>query len=428
MENDSGYSFSIKSVTSFYIPLLLQAFSQSLTYPLVAGIVTHGPDGVHGLTAFAQGLMIMFFIGALGGGLMMTGMVFAKTRKGYEEFKRLNTAMMCCLLILQSVLVLPPFDKWIFEGLFALPAHLASTAKWTLLGGVVMNAIFFVRNLPVVVLFNNLQSSKANIATAVRIVFTLLCCHFLPRINLTGAFWGLFVLTFGCFLENLVMHCYAHKYIKALPGTAEGEHISLIEQFRFTLPLSFGGFLLMSSPLFVAAFVGKSENPQDMLAIHYVTIGLANPIAYAALRMQAVAIEFPPKDENDRNLIWYSVCVGVLLGLIPMAFTTDFLANWYFGEFQNLPANLIPTAKTAIGLYSVIAIIQALRARVEGVAAVKRKPKAVMCGQISYVLSLFFSLFVTGQFSVPGWAMAVISISIAPMVTGIVVSFFMRRF
>ena len=61
-------SFGVWRVTRFYIPLLLQAFSQSLTYPLVAGIVTHGPFGVNALTAFSQGQLIMFMIGALGGG------------------------------------------------------------------------------------------------------------------------------------------------------------------------------------------------------------------------------------------------------------------------------------------------------------------------------------------------------------------------
>lgn len=68
--------------TKFYIPLLLQAFSQSLTYPLVATIVSHGPNGVTDYAAFAQGQIVMFMIGALGGGLITTGMVFATTRKG----------------------------------------------------------------------------------------------------------------------------------------------------------------------------------------------------------------------------------------------------------------------------------------------------------------------------------------------------------
>ena len=95
--------FSVGSVTRFYVPLLLQGFSQSLAYPLVAGIVTHGEFGVDALTAFSQGQMVMFMIGAIGGGLVTTGLVFAKTWMGYVAFKRLNTLMMSALLAVQCV-------------------------------------------------------------------------------------------------------------------------------------------------------------------------------------------------------------------------------------------------------------------------------------------------------------------------------------
>ena len=55
-KGDSGFpTMTYGKVTRFYIPLLLQAFSQSLTYPLVAGIVSHGALGVNALTGFTQG-------------------------------------------------------------------------------------------------------------------------------------------------------------------------------------------------------------------------------------------------------------------------------------------------------------------------------------------------------------------------------------
>ena len=95
--------FGVGRVTRFYLPLLLQAFSQSLTYPLVAGIVTHGPDGVDALTAFSQGQVVMFMIGAIGGGLVTTGLVFAKTWYGYLSFRRLNALMMAVLLSAQML-------------------------------------------------------------------------------------------------------------------------------------------------------------------------------------------------------------------------------------------------------------------------------------------------------------------------------------
>ena len=193
--------FSVGSVTRFYVPLLLQGFSQSLAYPLVAGIVTHGEHGVDALTAFSQGQMVMFMIGAIGGGLITTGLVFAKTWMGYVAFKRLNTLMMSALLAVQCVAALPPFSDWLFSGLFALTPELAEIASRTLLYGVVMNGFFFLRNVPMVVLFDNLESAKANYATFIRLVVTFALAVAFPQMGLVGPWWGLAALTFGVGME-----------------------------------------------------------------------------------------------------------------------------------------------------------------------------------------------------------------------------------
>ena len=424
--------FGVWNVTRFYVPLLLQAFSQSLTYPLVAGIVTQGEHGVNALTAFSQGQMIMFMIGALGGGLVMTGMVFARTWYGYMSFRRLNAIMMGVLLALQIVPTIAPFNRWLFEGFFALPPDLAEMARWTLLGGVVMNGAFFLRNVPMVVLFNNYESGKANAATLARIGLTLACASLFPRLGLTGAGWGLFALTLGVIVELLVTWHYARPYVAQLPNRSDetsklpnlqtSQTLSLTwEQFRFTLPLSLGGFLLMLSPLCIAAFVGRTANPTDMLAIHYVTLGVANPVSYAALRMQAVAIQFQPEYPGDRRLLAYAVVAGAVLGLIPFAFSLPGLGDWYFGTYQNVPPRILGTVKLAIGIYSFICMIHAVRARIEGIAAARKRPQAVMAGQIAYTLGLFCTCAVMLPLGCAGWTIAVTAIFVAPVCTTVAV-------
>jgi len=436
-------SFSVGAVTRFYVPLLLQAFSQSLTYPLVAGIVTHGEFGVNALTAFSQGQMIMFMIGAIGGGLVMTGMVFARTWYGYVSFRRLNALMMVALLALQCVPTIAPFNRWLFEGFFALSPELAETARWTLLFGVVMNGAFFLRNVPMVVLFNNYESGKANVATLVRIGVTLLCAVVFPRIGWVGAGWGLFALTLGVVIELVVTWCYARPYVALLPNRPEDERRSAKakpngggqrslsspspstfdsevlsmtwDQFKFTLPLSLGGFLLMLSPLIIAAFVGRTANASDMLAIHYVTLGVANPVAYAALRMQAVSIQFQPEYKGDRRLLVYAVIAGAVLGLIPLAFSFPSLGNWYFGVYQNVPPRILDTVKLAIGIYSFICMIHAVRGRIEGIAASRKRPKAVMAGQIAYTVGLFCTCALLLPLGCAGWTIAVTAIFVAPV-------------
>ena len=419
-------SFSIGNVTRFYIPLLLQAFSQSLTYPLVAGIVTHGEFGVNALTAFSQGQMIMFMIGALGGGLVMTGMVFARTWYGYVSFRRLNAIMMVALLALQCVPTIAPLNRWLFEGFFALPPELAETARWTLLFGVVMNGSFFLRNVPMVVLFNNYESGKANNATFIRIAVTLACAAVFPKLGWVGAAWGLFALTLGTIVEYIVTWLYARPYVAQLPNRptptsqplniSTSQHLNLTwEQFHFTLPLSLGGFLLMLSPLCIAAFVGRTVNSADMLAIHYVTLGVANPVAYAALRMQAVSIQFQPEYEGDRRLLVYAVFAGLILGVIPFLFSLPFVGNWYFGHYQNVPDRILDTARFAIGIYSFICMIHAVRGRIEGIAAARKRPKAVMAGQIFYTVGLFTTCAILLPLGCAGWAIAVSAIFVAPV-------------
>ena len=419
-------SFSIGNVTRFYLPLLLQAFTQSLSYPLVAGIVTHGEFGVNALTAFSQGQMIMFMIGALGGGLVMTGMVFARTWYGYVSFRRLNAIMMVVLLAVQCIPTIAPLNRWLFEGFFALPPDLAQTARWTLLFGLVMQAAFFLRNVPMVVLFNNYESGKANAATLARIGVTLACAALFPRIGWVGAGWGLFALTFGVIVELFVTWHYARPYVAQLSTCQENaEHLNLStsqhlnltwEQFRFTLPLSLGGFLLMLSPLCIAAFVGRTADPTDMLAIHYVTLGIANPVSYAALRMQAVAIQFQPEYPKDRRLLVYAVVAGAVLGLIPFAFSLPGLGDWYFGTYQNVPPRILGTVKLAIGIYSFICMIHAVRGRIEGIAAARKRPKAVMAGQIFYTVGLFTTCAILLPLGCAGWAIAVSAIFVAPVV------------
>ena len=419
-------SFSIGNVTRFYLPLLLQALTQSLSYPLVAGIVTHGEFGVNALTAFSQGQMIMFMIGALGGGLVMTGMVFARTWYGYVSFRRLNAIMMVVLLAVQCIPTIAPLNRWLFEGFFALPPELAETARWTLLFGLVMQAAFFLRNVPMVVLFNNYESGKANAATLARIGVTLACAALFPRIGWVGAGWGLFALTFGVIVELFVTWHYARPYVAQLSTCQENaEHLNLStsqhlnltwEQFRFTLPLSLGGFLLMLSPLCIAAFVGRTADPTDMLAIHYVTLGIANPVSYAALRMQAVAIQFQPEYPKDRRLLVYAVVAGAVLGLIPFAFSLPGLGDWYFGTYQNVPPRILGTVKLAIGIYSFICMIHAVRGRIEGIAAARKRPKAVMAGQIFYTVGLFTTCAILLPLGCAGWAIAVSAIFVAPVV------------
>jgi hypothetical protein len=195
----------------------------------------------------------------------------------------------------------------------------------------------------------------------------------------------------------------------------------LLDQFRFTMPLSLGGFLLACSPLVIAAFVSRSANAADMLAVHYVTIGIVAPASFCALRLQTVTVKFMPEYPGDRRLLWYSIAAGLVLGVVPLAFSTSLLGDWYFGVFQNVPPRILGTAKLAMGIYSVMGVIQAVRGRVEGLAAGRKRPKAVMWGQFAYTMSLLLVCAILLPLGFPGWTIAVSALIVAPVCVSVVI-------
>ncbi|MBR1588429.1 MAG: hypothetical protein IJ658_08915 [Kiritimatiellae bacterium] len=417
MDRFGGYTPG--RATRFYVPLLVQAFSQCLTYPLVAAIVSHGPLGVDTLTAFAQGQTVMFLIGAIGGGLIMTGMVFARTLAGYRNFIRLNTWMMSVLLAVQAVAALPPFDALIFRQLLNLPEGLAAVARQTLLWGIPLQAAFFVRNVPLVALFNARASAAANNATFIRILLTVLASCAFVRIGWTGAMWGLVAMTIPTIAELAFTYLFARRYVRELRDDAPAD--SSLTQFRFTMPLSFGGFLLASAPFMVAAFVGRTADHVAMLSIHYVTIGLANAVGYAALRMQAVTIQFPPEHDGDNRILRYAVFAGLVLGVLLLLPALPGIADWYFHTVQSIPPENVGRARVTMLIYAIWPVLQTVRGNAEGFAAVRKRPSAVLSGQIAYLATLVAVLAATLHLGTPGWLMGATAILSATAATTVAV-------
>ena len=414
-ENDKMGGWIVRRATRFYIPLLIQAFSQSLSYPLVAAIVSHGARGTATLTAFAQGQMVMFMIGALCGSVVTTGMVFARSRAGYRSYKRLALSMSAALLAVQVVAAMPPFCDMIFQGLLNLPPDLAQTARKTLLWGLPLHAAFFLRNIPTAILFNARESAAANNATFLRIGVTLLESYIFVECGLVGARWGLVAMTGPAFLELLLTWWFARKHVRALPE--KGEASNVLEQLRFTIPLSLGGILLSIAPLSIAAFVGRTVDSVAALAIHYTTIGVANAFGFASLRMQAVTIQFPPEYPGDRLVGRYALAAGAILGASLAIPACPLVANWYFVEVQNIPVSDVWKTQIVMLAFGIWPILQSIRGHLEGLAAVRRRPRAILAGQAAYVATLASVLALELHSGAPGWLMGACAILCATAAT-----------
>jgi hypothetical protein len=189
------------------------------------------------------------------------------------------------------------------------------------------------------------------------------------------------------------------------------------EIFIFNIPLSVGGYFLVVSAIILAAFIARAPDPDRTLPIYYLALGLANPVSFAATRIQAVVIAFPPQSRRDRRTFRFGLAAGAFLGLLPLVFILPGLAELYYVKLQKLePADLMLVRVTALALlffpFSV-----AIRAQSEGLAAWLKKPTTVLTGHGMFMVTIIltgFTLLVLGS---PGQIIGAVGLTLGSLVS-----------
>ena len=404
------------SMLSFYIPLAIQSASMSFSYLFVAAIVSHGRLGPSEYAAFSQGLTVLWVLAALGQGLPTTALVFGKTKTNVRNFERLNLRLMLATNLLQILLCVPPLDKLIFGSLlgFGNEPQLFAMARNTLLGCIPVQMLFYRRNMFLARLLMTKRSDLANFATMARIALSVALSPLFVRTGLVGYRWGVVAMTLPVLLEFLITRHFALPGLRALDDPEGAEKASVWEQLRFTIPLSFGGLMLSVSGFMTGFFLGHLPDHETVLAVHYIMLGVVNPVAFAALRLQSVTITFADETDGGRKVLPFALAVGAAFSSVTLVGQIGPLARWYFGGVQNLAPELVPNASFAMLLALPIPLGQALRGHAEGLAATRRRPNAILSGQTLYLATLVCSLALMGRIgAVPGYAQGAVALSLA---------------
>ena len=204
-------------LTRFFIPLAVQAASQSLCYPLVAMVASRGPGGPLDLAGLAQSNIVLFFLGISMISLVPTGMVYAQTREGYRRFYRLTMTIGGAMTAIQALLCIPALSHALFAQLIGLPPSIEAPAQSTLLLSIPLQVIFFSRIPYFVVLYIGRATGVASIATIGRVVLTAALSPLFCLAGLVGPLWAVVALTIPVALEAFASGCFAQRFIRALP-------------------------------------------------------------------------------------------------------------------------------------------------------------------------------------------------------------------
>lgn len=412
-------------LTRFFVPLAFQAVAQAFSYPLVAMVASRGYGGPLNLAGLAQSSMVMFFLGIFALYYMTTGMVFAQTREGYQTFWRVCTGTGICIILTQALLCIPAASHLLFGRIIGLPPSIEQPAQITLMAAVPLQFFFFLRIPYQVVLYNSRATGRASLATMGRIMLTALLSAVFCFAGLVGPIWAIVCLTIPVLLEVAISMLLARDFLLRLPAIITSPPKAR-EIFFFNLPLAVGGFFLVFSILTLSAFIARAPEPERILPIFFLAIGLANPAAYAATRIQAVVLSFPPTLPTATFTFRFAIAAGAILGLLPLLFIVPGLIELYYVTLQKLsPIDLALVRVTAISLIT-FPFAVALRAHSEGLAAWNKKPMAVLIGHGLYMVMVITSGFLGFVLGVPGYLIGAISLTLASLVSAYIIRVFLK--
>ena len=399
--NDAAAPPTTRRLFTYFVPLALQAASQSLSYPLIAMVASNGPGGALNLAGVAQSNILMFMVATLGAGLVTAGMVFARTRLGYARFVAVNNLLSLCTAVIQGVICIPAAGHLVFGTLLRLPVSIETPAAQAFPLTILLNVLFYARNPYQVLLYNNGAAIRASTPTFARIALTLAMAPVFCAVGLVGPRWAMVCQTIPVGLETLLSWWYSRPFFAALPEDVQPPP-SRRQLLSFTLPLSLGGFLMTLSAMILGGVIARAADPERMLPAYYLAIGLANPAAYAASRVQNVVIAFPSGSREDMQVLRFSAVAGALLAFVPLLSLLPGVAHWYYVGVQRLPAADLPLVYTTALLLVGFPFTVALRCHREGLAALAHRTPTILAGDIAYVAALAVSASSCLALRVPG--------------------------
>lgn len=390
-----------KEITLYFVPIALQAASQSLSYPLIAMVASHGPGGALNLAGVAQANIVMFLAGTLGAGLVTAGLVFARTKQGYARFVSINNLLSLLTALIQAALCIPVVGHLLFGTLLNLPATIEAPAAQAFPFTILLNVLFYARNPSQVLLYNHGAAGRASAATFGRIGLTLALSPLFCAWGLVGPRWAMVCQSIPVALESYVSWWFSRSMSAALPDDVAPAPTRR-KIFFFTMPLSLGGFLLNLSGMILGAVIARAGQPEHMLPAYYLAAGVANPAAYAASQVQNVAISFPPRFRGDNRTLRFSVTAGAILSVIPLVLLLPGLSRWYYVSVQRLPPADLPLVCTTALLFVGFPITIALRRHREGLAALSHRTPATLAGNVAYIATLAVASSLCLTLKVPG--------------------------
>jgi len=385
----------------FFLPLALQTIAQSVTHPLVAVIAAQGEGGIYAVAGMAQSTSMSFLLQTLNMGLMTTGMIFAKNAKSFRVFSRLNVLLVIIIISIQGFFSLPGPAHLLFGSILGLPFQIEGPAIIGFRAGIPLAALFMFRTRYYSILLSNKASGRSSAASLMRVGLTIAISPIFVGAGLVGPVWAYVCLTVPVALETFVLRSFALPYIRALPDS-DTPAPRKRKLFAFALPLSLSSTLMVAASNILSAFIARAPDPQIMLPVYFLLMGVVNPLSSAASQMQRLVLAFAPGSLRFGSSFRFSVFIGLISGIFPLVFMIPALTDLYFIRMQNMSPTLIPLLRATALILVFHPFLVSIRSQLEGTASYLRKSRAILFSYGAYLGAISIFGFASLAFDLGG--------------------------
>jgi hypothetical protein len=377
-------------------------------------VASRGPGGPLNLAGLAQATSVMFFLGMIAISSVTTGMVYAKTREGYQQFQKVTLLTALGIVAIQASLSIPALSHLLFGRLIGLPPSIEQPASTAFMISIPLQFLFFLRIPYFAVMYLGRATGKASLATIARILLTALLSLIFCTLELVGTIWAVVCLIIPAAMEVLISRIFAAPFLKSLKSCPK-DPPGAMEIFKFNIPLSVGGYFLSASAVILAAFIARTPDPDRILPVYYLALGLANPVAFAATRIQTIVLAFPPQSGKDRRTFRFCLAAGAILGILPLIFILPGLAEFYFIKLQKLGAQDLPLVRMTATSLIFFPFSVAIRAQSEGLAAWSKKPITVLTGHAMFMVTIIATGFALLFLGTPGYLIGPVGLTLGSL-------------
>jgi hypothetical protein len=227
-------------------------------------------------------------------------------------------------------------------------------------------------------------------------------------------------------MEVLISRIFAAPFLKSLKSCPE-KPPGAKEIFNFNLPLSVGGYFLSASAIILASFIARAPDPDRILPVYYLALGLANPVAFAATRLQTIVLAFPPQSGKDSRTFRFCLKAGIVLGILPLIFVLPGFAEFYFIRLQKLNAQDLFLVRVTVMSLVFFPFSVAMRAQSEGLAAWLKKPITVLTGHAMFMGTIIAAGFALLYLETPGQFIGPLGLTLGSLASSVTMRFMLDR-